>query len=86
MSQFDMFPPPPPRPRRLPTPEDVRPELTEVLERLRGAETMPLSDKDLRFWRTVFPQMSRWLPDEERTAMCAAFQAEIVRLCEREAA
>ncbi len=41
---------------------------------------MPLSAKDLRFWKTVYPQMSRWLPAEEREAMCASFFAEIERL------
>ena len=39
-----------------------------VLDLLRTSDAMPLSPKDLRFWRTVFPQMSRWLPDEEREA------------------
>ncbi|MGH9394746.1 MAG: hypothetical protein ACRD1E_11300 [Terriglobales bacterium] len=54
--------------------------MTELLDRLRGSETMPLSPKDLRFWRTVFPQMSRWLPEEERNAMCAVFATELARL------
>ena len=80
MSQLDMFGPPPRQEPKLPTPEDVRPELTEVLERLRQSRTMPLSPKDLRFWRTVFPQMSTWLPDDERAAMCAEFTAELARL------
>jgi len=83
MSQLDMFGPPPKPAPRLPTAEDVRPELIEVLDRLRGSETMPLSPKDVRFWRTVFPQMSRWLPDDERVAMCAAFAAELSRLEKR---
>lgn len=85
MSQFDMFPPQPRPPARI-TPEDVRPELTEVLDRLRGAEVMPLSTKDLRFWRTVFPQMSRWLPEEEREAICAEFGRQLSRLEARAAA
>lgn len=42
--------------------------------------------KDLRFWRTVFPQMSTWLPPEEREAMCSAFTAEVSRLEARAAA
>ena len=86
MSQLDMFPSPPRRAPELPKPEDVRPELTEVLDRLRGSDVMPLSPKDLRFWRTVFPQMSTWLPPEEREAMRAEFQAELRRLKNREAA
>jgi hypothetical protein len=80
MPQLDMFGLPPRKEPKLPTPEDVRPELTEVLERLRQSRSMPLSPKDLRFWRVVFPQMCAWLPDEERTAMCAEFTAELVRL------
>lgn len=80
MSQMDMFGPAPRPAPKLPSAEDVRPELTDVLDRLRRSETMPLSPKDLRFWRTVFPQMSRWLPDNERETMCAAFVAELLRL------
>ena len=86
MPQLDMFGPAPrPEPKR-PTAEDVRPELTEVIERLRASEAMPLSQKDLRFWRTVFPQMSRWLPEHERVEMCAAFAAELARLDQQVAA
>jgi hypothetical protein len=80
MSQLDMFGtvvrPATARPR----PEDVRPELTAVLERLASSEVMPLSVKDLRFWRVVFPQMSSWLPTEERNRMCQAFTVEVARL------
>ncbi len=70
----------------MPTAEDVRPRLTAVVERLRRSETMPLSSKDLLFWRTVVPQMSRWLPPEERDQVCAAFDAELERLAEPRAA
>jgi hypothetical protein len=80
MSQLDMFGPPPVAPVLRPTAEDARPKLTEVLDRLRGSTVMPLSNKELLFWRTVFPQMSKWLPNEEREAMCAAFFAELKRL------
>jgi hypothetical protein len=80
MSQLDMFGSSPRSLPKLPTAADVRPELIEVLDRLRNSETMPLSPKDLRFWRTVFPQMSRWLPDDERSAICAAFAVELARL------
>lgn len=80
MSQLDMFGPSLRSAPKAPAAEDVCSELSEVLERLRNSETMPLSPKDLRFWRTVFPQMSRWLPDDERLAICAAFAAELSRL------
>lgn len=80
MSQLDMFGPAPRPTPKLPTPEDVRPELAEILDLLRHSDAMPLSQKDLRFWRTVFPQMSRWLPETERAEMCSAFAAELCRL------
>ena len=80
MSQLDMFGPAPAPKAKLPTPEDVRPKLSAVLAQLQGSQTMPLSPKELRFWRTVFPQMSRWLPDAEREALCAEFLAEVARL------
>jgi hypothetical protein len=86
MSQLDLFGSSPRPLPRLPTAEDVRPELIEVLDRLRRSETMPFSPKELRFWRAVFPQMSRWLPDDERTAMGAAFAAELTRLEKSDAA
>ncbi len=83
MSQLDMFGPTVrPAPSR-PKPEDVRPELTAVLEKLTASEVMPFSLKDLRFWRVVFPQMSTWLPGEERERMCKAFSAEVARLEQR---
>lgn len=80
MSQLDMFGAAPRPAPKLPAPEDVRPELNDVLDRLRSSDSMPLSAKDLRFWRTVFPQMSRWLPEDECHEMCAAFKAELSRL------
>ncbi|WP_176695992.1 hypothetical protein [Phenylobacterium immobile] len=85
MSQLDMFGSLPKPAQTLPTADSVRPELTALLTRLRVSETMPLSPKDLRFWRTVFPQMSRWLPEDERNAMCASFVAELARLESRAA-
>ncbi len=80
MSQLDMFGSAAKPGPKTPTPEDVRPELSEVLDRLRASDTMPLSPKDLRFWRTVFPQMSVWLPEDERRAMCTSFAIELARL------
>jgi hypothetical protein len=80
MPQLDMFGSPVVTSPRQLTPDDARPELTKILDRLREADVMPLSAKDLRFWKTVYPQMSRWLPAEEREAMCASFFAEIERL------
>ncbi len=41
---------------------------------------MPLTDKELRFWRTVMPQTTAWLPNEEHRAVCAEFDMHVARL------
>jgi hypothetical protein len=42
--------------------------------RFRGSRRRPL------YWRTVFPQMTNWLPDEEGALLRFQFEAEIRRL------
>jgi hypothetical protein len=68
-----------------PDPEAVRARMTELLRRLREADVMPLTDKELRFWRTVAPQTTRWLPDDERARMLAEFEAQLDRLSRKAA-
>ena len=63
-----------------PDPGKVRHELHALLERAKAASTMPWSQQDLRYHQTVFPQMSRWLPDQEAEQLCFAFAREIERL------
>jgi hypothetical protein len=31
-------------------------------------------------YRTIFPQMTHWLPEEEATQLCFEFEAELARL------
>lgn len=68
-----------------PDPEAVRARMTDLLRRLREADVMPLTEKELRFWRTVAPQTTRWLPDDERAALLAEFEAQLDRLTRRAA-
>ncbi|SUS07133.1 conserved hypothetical protein [uncultured Defluviicoccus sp.] len=70
----------PPTRQSTPDPEAVRGRLHRLLEVLRAAEHMPLSDRDVRMWQTVVPNMTRWLPDEDARAICAEFAAEMERL------
>ena len=63
-----------------PKPDDVRAELLRVLAKARAAERMPWGARDALYWRTVFPQMANWLPDEEARQLRSAFDAEIRRL------
>jgi hypothetical protein len=60
--------------------EQVRRDVAGILAELRAAKTMPWDDRKLGMWRVVMPQTTKWLPDDERTRVCAEFDAEIARL------
>lgn len=63
-----------------PRPEEVRAKLTGLLETLKRAEALPWADREARLWRTTFPQMTRWLPDDEAKALQQDFEREVERL------
>ena len=67
-------------PSTLPDPAAIRVKLTAVLTTARQASTMPWKERDARMWQTVFPNMSKWLPDDERDQLCFEFAKEIERL------
>jgi hypothetical protein len=77
--QLDLFGPPPPQ-SYAPSLATVRAEVNKVLDKARIAKDMPWTEKEVRFWKTVFPQMTNWLPEEEREQARAAFWEEITRL------
>ena len=80
MSQFELFATGSERPSTVPNVDTVRARLERVLRTLRSAEAMPLTSKQLAFWMTVVPQMSNWLPEDERSAVCAEFDSQVARL------
>ena len=61
-------------------PDEVRAELLRVLAKARAAESFPWDSRRTLYWRTVFPQMANWLPDEEAAQLRFAFETEIRRL------
>lgn len=69
-----------PRQNLLPDPETIRLRLKSLLEKAKSAEKMPWSDRDARMWQTVFPNMAKWLPEEEAAQLSFAFEREIERL------
>jgi hypothetical protein len=77
--QGDLFGPPPPK-SYAPSLAKVRAEVNKVLEKARIAREMPWTQKELAFWKTVFPQMTKWLPEEEAEQLRSAFMEEICRL------
>jgi hypothetical protein len=79
MSQPDLFP----RAPREETvdPNEVRAELVELLEMARRAQdAAPWDRRTHRYHTIVFPQMARWLPEEEAQQLCFAFAAELERI------
>lgn len=84
MSQPDLFGSTP-QPLPQPDPEAVRARVQNLLATLRNAEIMPLTDKELRLWRTVLPQTTNWLKPDEKAAACAEFDAEVERLTRKAA-
>lgn len=64
----------------LPNPDDVRRRLHSVLTQARSATQMPWDERKARMWQTVFPQMAKWLPDDERDQLSFEFAQEMERL------
>lgn len=61
--------------------DEIRAELKEVLAAANAAaDGEPWDQRALRYQKIVFPQMSRWLPDDEREQLCAAFSEAVERI------
>jgi hypothetical protein len=69
-----------PRQDTRPDPETIRLRLQSLLETARSAEKMPWSERDARMWQTVFPNMAKWLPEEEADQLRFEFAQELERL------
>ena len=61
-------------------PDEVRAELHKILAEARAARKMPWDPAKVRLYRTIVPQMSNWLPEEEAAQLCFEFEAEMKRL------
>ena len=64
----------------VPNLEEIRGILHGVLTDARSAATVASCKTNLRYYKVVLPQMSRWLPDGERARLIVEFDAEIRRL------
>jgi hypothetical protein len=61
-------------------PDKVREELNRILAEARAAPKMPWDSRRASLYRTIFPQMTNWLPEEEGAQLRFEFEAEITRL------
>jgi hypothetical protein len=69
-----------PTPEYRADPDTVRQELYRLLAEARAAQTMPWDARRVVLYRTIFPQMTNWLPEEEGAQLRFEFEAELVRL------
>ncbi len=62
-----------------PNPDKVRARLHRILAEARAASTFPWDASRTSLYRTIFPQMTLFLPDEEGAQLRFEFEAEMAR-------
>lgn len=78
--QSDVFGEGIPTPEYRADPDSVRAELHKILAEARAAKRLPWEPRTVLLYRTIFPQMTNWLPDEEGAQLRFEFETEIRRL------
>jgi hypothetical protein len=63
-----------------PDPGKVRARLHKILADARAAQTSPWEPTRVSLYRTIFPQMTLWLPEDEAAQLRFEFETELVRL------
>ncbi len=63
-----------------PDPDKVRARLLKILAEARAARQLPWEPTRLSLYRTIFPQMTLFLPEDEGAQLRFAFETELVRL------
>ena len=63
-----------------PDPDKVRSRLHKILAEARAAQQLPWEPTTVSLYRTIFPQMTNWLPEEEGAQLRFQFEVEIARL------
>lgn len=63
-----------------PDPERVRARLHKILAEARAASTLPWDSGRVSLYRTIFPQMTLSLPEEEAAQLRFEFEEEMARL------
>jgi hypothetical protein len=63
-----------------PDPDKVRARLQRILAEARAAQNFPWEPTRVSLYRTIFPQMTLWLPEEEGAQLRFEFEVELARL------
>jgi hypothetical protein len=67
-------------PTYYPDPDEVRAELQKILAEMRTADSMPWDEQRVSLYRTIFPQMTNCLPEDEGAQLRFQFEEELARL------
>ncbi|MEA3017554.1 MAG: hypothetical protein QOI38_2276 [Sphingomonadales bacterium] len=61
--------------------DEIREDLRSILVAARSVSAEnPWDERTFRYNKVVFPQMTRWLPDEEAQQLCFEFSLELQRI------
>lgn len=60
--------------------DEVRARLNRILAEVRAAERLPWDADKALLYRTLFPHMAGWLPEEEGAQLRFEFDTEMARL------
>jgi len=63
-----------------PDPDKVRARLRRILGEARAARALPWDSARASLYRTIFPQLTLWLPEEEAARLRFEFETEFARL------
>jgi hypothetical protein len=69
-----------PVPAYRPDPDKVRSRLHKILAEARAARTLPWEPTTVSLYRTIFPRMTNWLPEDEGAQLRFEFDTEMARL------
>lgn len=78
--QADLFGADATRPAYRPDPDKVRARLHKILAEAKAAQTLPWEPTTVSLYRTIFPQMTQWLPEGEAAQLRFDFDTEMARL------
>jgi hypothetical protein len=78
--QPDLFGAEAAQPAYCPDPDKVRRRLEKILAEARAAQKLPWEPTTVSLYRTIFPQMTNFLPDEEGAQLRFEFETELARL------
>jgi len=63
-----------------PDPDSVRRRLHKILAEARAAPRLPWEPATVSLYRTIFPRMTNWLPEDEGAQLRFSFEEELKRL------